>query len=82
MTTVTLYGRKDCCLCDDARDVLKRAQATHAFVLEELDIETDERLLRTYLEKIPVVAIDGVERFELIVDATELKRLLCRVQVQ
>jgi glutaredoxin len=82
MTTVTLYGREDCCLCDDARDVLKRAQATHPFVLEELDIETDERLLRAYLERIPVVAIDGVERFELIVDAAELERLLCRVQVQ
>jgi hypothetical protein len=35
-------------------------------------IETDEALLRAYLERIPVVTIDGAERFELFVDESEL----------
>jgi glutaredoxin len=80
MTSVVLYGREGCCLCDEARAVLLRARERHAFELEERDIEADERLLRSYLERIPVVTIDGVEKFELNVDATELERLLCRVE--
>ena len=31
---------------------------------------------RAYLERIPVVAIDGVEVFELFVDESELERRL------
>ena len=42
-------------------------------MLEERDIEQDEELLRAYLERIPVVTIDGVEEFELFVD--EVSRL-------
>jgi glutaredoxin len=80
MRSVVLYGRDGCCLCDEARTVLLRARERHAFELEERDIEADEGLLRSYLERIPVVTIDGVEKFELSVDAGELERLLCRVQ--
>jgi hypothetical protein len=34
------------------------------------------RPLRAYLERIPVVTIDGVEQFELFVDEAELERRL------
>ena len=82
MTTVTMYAREGCCLCDDARAVIARVQARIAFAFEERDIETDERLLRAYLERIPVVSIDGNEVFELVVDETELESALCRVQAR
>jgi glutaredoxin len=68
MKEVILYGREGCCLCDDAREVLMRVRPRHPFVFEEHDIEQDEALLRAYLERIPVVTIDGVEAFELFVD--------------
>ena len=74
--TVVLFGREGCCLCDDARDVLLRVRAKHPFTLEERDIEEDQQLLRTYLERIPVVTIDGREAFELFVDEDELARRL------
>jgi hypothetical protein len=74
--TVVLYGRDGCCLCDDAREILLRVREAHPFVLKERDIETDERLLRAYLERIPVVTIDGAEVFELFVDERELTRLI------
>ena len=76
MRTVVLYGREGCCLCDDAREVLERARARHPFVLEERDIDSDEGWLRAYLERIPVVAIDGEEVFDLFVDESELERRL------
>ena len=76
MTEVVLYGRPDCCLCDDARRILTRVAEAHPFALTECDVESDDRLLRAYLERIPVVTIDGVEAFELFVDEHKLVELL------
>jgi glutaredoxin len=73
---VVLYGRDGCCLCDDAREILERVRVTHPFTLTERDIDADDGLLRTYLERIPVVVIDGVEVCELFVDEPELLRHL------
>ena len=80
MTQVVLYSRDGCCLCDDAREILVRARERHDFELDERDIDGDDELLRAYLERIPVVTIDGEEAFELCVNADELDRLLCRVE--
>jgi glutaredoxin len=74
--TVTLYGRPGCHLCDDARAALERVRASHPFELREVDIEADDALFRRYLERIPVVALDGDELFELFVDEEALARTL------
>jgi glutaredoxin len=74
--TVVLYGRPGCHLCDNARDVLVQAQERFRFTLRELDIEQDDDLLAAYLERIPVVTIDGAEAFEFFVDAAQLERAL------
>jgi hypothetical protein len=76
MAQVVLYGRSDCCLCDDAREVLMRVREQRPFEFEERDIDGDDALLRAYLERIPVVTIDGVEAFELFVDQAELAQWL------
>jgi hypothetical protein len=76
MTEVILFGREGCCLCDEAREVLLRVRDQHPFVLRERDIDGDEALLRAYLERIPVVTIDGVEVFEFFVDESEMLRRL------
>ncbi len=72
MKTVTLYGRPGCHLCEDALAVLERVRARHDFRLEIVDIESDDALLLAYLERIPVVAVDGHERFVFFVDEPEL----------
>jgi glutaredoxin len=73
---VVLYGRPGCHLCDDARAVLERLRAELPFALVERDIEQDDALLRAYLERIPVVALDGEELFDFFVDEAELRRRL------
>jgi len=70
--TVTLYGRPGCHLCDDARAVLQRLRARFGFALEEVDITTDDALHRRYLERIPVIALDGEELFDFFVDEREM----------
>jgi glutaredoxin len=74
MTTVTLYGRPGCHLCDDARDVLRRMRAATPFEIEEIDITTDDSLHMRYLERIPVIAIAGEELFDHFVDEDALER--------
>jgi hypothetical protein len=73
---VVLYGRDGCCLCDDARTLLLRVRAERPFKFSERDIDRDDGLLRRYLERIPVVTIDGAEAFELFVDESELRARL------
>jgi glutaredoxin len=80
VTRVVLYGRPGCHLCDDAREMLERARAGFVFDLVDRDIEDDDALLRRYLERIPVIEVDGEEAFELLVDETELHRYLARVR--
>ncbi|MDO8210928.1 glutaredoxin family protein [Conexibacter sp. CPCC 206217] len=74
--TVVLYGRPGCHLCEDAREILVRVGADLPFALQERDIEQDDVLHRAYLERIPVVALDGEELFEFFVDEDELRRRL------
>ncbi len=70
--TVTLYGRPGCCLCDEARLRLERVRARHFFALEEVDITSDDVLHRRFLERIPVIALDGSEIYEFEVDEADL----------
>jgi glutaredoxin len=74
--TVRLYGREGCHLCEEARAALLRVRAERPFVLEEIDIERDDALLRRYLERIPVVSLDGEELFDYFVYEKELQRRL------
>ncbi len=72
---IVLYGKPGCHLCDDARTVLERVGAP----FQEIDITADDALHSAYLERIPVVALDGEERFEFFVDEAALRRLVGRV---
>jgi glutaredoxin len=74
--TVTLYGRDGCHLCDDARAALLRVRDRAPFTLEEVDITTADDLHRRYLERIPVVALDGRELFDFFVDEPALLEAL------
>jgi glutaredoxin len=70
--TVTLYGRDGCHLCDDARATLERIRLERPFELLEVDIESDPALHARYLERIPVIALDGEELFDYYVDEPQL----------
>ena len=78
---VIVYSRPGCHLCDDARDVLVQAQERLGFTLRERDIEQDDRLLAAYLERIPVVTIDGAEVFDFFVDEARLERALATPRI-
>jgi glutaredoxin len=82
VSVVTLYGRSGCHLCDQARDqILRIVDGSGSDVeLRELDIEADEELMRAYLERIPVVEVDGRVVSELVFDCDAFKRALHTVE--
>jgi glutaredoxin len=79
VTTVTLYSRPGCHLCEEARATLDRLRENTAFEIDEVDIEADDVLHARYLERIPVVAVDGEELFDYTIDEEALiRRILYR----
>jgi hypothetical protein len=73
---VVLYGRPGCHLCEVALSVIERVRERTPFVLERVDIESDDVLFTRYLERIPVITIDSAEMFELFVDEQALEAAL------
>lgn len=77
MTSVTLYGRPGCHLCDEARAaIIELAADEESVELREIDIDRDDRLLAAYLERIPVVEVEGEEVSELEFDRDAFQRAL------
>jgi glutaredoxin len=76
MTQLTLYGKPGCHLCEEAREVVRQVRERHPFDLEEVDITRDPSLEALYRERIPVIAIDGEEVLELVIEHTELEQCL------
>jgi glutaredoxin len=77
LPTVVVYARPECHLCEQA---LAKLVALHGegyrFELHEIDIESDELLLRRHLERIPVVEIDGIVASELVLDEAAVRERL------
>lgn len=73
MAHVVLFSRPGCHLCDEARAVIQGVRASVAFSFEEVDIERDDALVRDYGYRVPVIAIDGQDRFEVSVDERTLR---------
>jgi glutaredoxin len=66
---VVLYSRPDCHLCDEARAGLR----SMGLEIEEVDIDSDDRLHARLLERIPVVEIEGRVVSELWLDEAAVR---------
>ena len=77
--SLTLIGKPDCHLCDDARAVVDGVIAglgsrddAPGVLLEEVSIASDEQLRERYWEMIPVVLVNGRQHSYWRVDADRL----------
>lgn len=59
MRSVVFFTRAGCHLCEDARVWLDELCAESAFDVTEIDIDAQPELGKQYLEKIPVIQVDG-----------------------
>ncbi len=61
MRVVTIYGKPDCHLCQEAEAVVRQVATRRRFRLEKKNILDDPALLEQYKTDIPVVHVDGQE---------------------
>jgi len=61
MTTVTLFTRNGCHLCEKAKEIIFSLKKEFHFDYEEYDIEERDEWTEEYGLMIPVVLIDGKE---------------------
>jgi glutaredoxin len=77
MTQVVVYSRPGCHLCEEAlAAIVSLHRDGYRFELHEIDIESDDALLRAHLERIPVVEVDGELVSELVLDQAGLRARL------
>jgi glutaredoxin len=79
MATLTLYGKPGCHLCEGARSVVRGVAGARGVEVVEVDVTRDPVLERRYSERIPVLALDGEELFDYVVDGDALGRRLDKV---
>lgn len=73
---IRVFLRAGCHLCDAALAVLRPLADEYDAGLELIDIESDGVLHKLYLERIPVIALDGAELYDFFVDAADLRARL------
>jgi glutaredoxin len=77
VTEIVVYSRPGCHLCEEAIGALVGLhQEGYRFEMHEIDIESDDLLLRRHLERIPVVEVDGIVASELIFDELAVRSRL------
>jgi glutaredoxin len=77
VSEVIVYSRPGCHLCEEAlTKIVALCSEGYGFELREVDIESDEMLLRRMLERIPVVEVDGELVSELVLDEAGLRARL------
>lgn len=76
---VVIYTRPGCHLCEEAKQEMLAANCADQYVLEEVNIESDPRLVERYGLEIPVITINSVKAFKYRLTAAEFKSSLRRL---
>jgi hypothetical protein len=56
---ITLYGKPDCHLCDEAEEKLKAVSEQTGIAYQKIDILSSPALFDKFQHSIPVVEVDG-----------------------
>ena len=71
---LVLYERAECHLCEDARLVLDALIGPDRY--DRVDIDASDELVVRYGFRVPVLAVDGVDRLEAPITEPELAELV------
>jgi len=59
MESIRIYSKKECHLCEIAKEELEALQCDFEFSIQEVDIEKDKIAFEKYKYLIPVIEVDG-----------------------
>ena len=73
---VEVYTRAQCSCCDKAMELLKPFTRRFSLTIKTIDVDADSALKEKYDLLVPVVAINGRERFRGSINPILLERIL------
>jgi len=73
---LVIYTRKDCCLCDEMKNVIHQVAAQTPLALEEIDVDGAPEIQEKYGNDVPVLFINGRKAFKYRVTREELEKKL------
>jgi glutaredoxin len=73
-----LYTRKECCLCVEMKETVRRVTEHWPAAVEEIDVDSAPELQAQYGDEVPVLLINGRKAFKYRLTAKELERRLRR----
>jgi glutaredoxin len=71
---LVVYSRARCHLCEEAMATLIPLTDELDLLLTEIDIAQDDELHKRYMERIPVLVLEGEEIADFFVDEADLRR--------
>ncbi len=77
-TTLTLYTRPGCHLCDDMKAIIDRVARRLPLTVEVVDISADPDLEARYGLEIPVLMVNGAKAAKYRIAEEELTRIVER----
>ena len=76
MTSVTIYSRPNCHLCDEMKAVVARVARSLPLAIHEVDISGNPELETRYGLEIPVLVVEGRKAAKYRVTEEELRRVV------
>ncbi|NHN49881.1 glutaredoxin family protein [Halostella sp. JP-L12] len=77
-TTVTVYTRENCHLCEEALSTIRTVSdaVDRTVDIELVDVDEDPELRDSYGERVPYVLVEGTPKFKYRVDRDELREAI------
>ncbi|MEA5453742.1 glutaredoxin family protein [Sinomonas sp. JGH33] len=79
---IVLVTRRECHLCEAAREVVARVAADAGLPWSERLMDDDAELAERFAEEVPVVLVDGVQRDFWRIDEARLRRTIAAAVAQ
>ena len=73
---IEILTKKDCCLCDEIKEIVNKVLPDYPARLIITDIESDPILYENFKERIPILKINNIESFVYKAHETSLRRKL------
>ena len=75
-TEITIYSRKDCCLCEEMKAVIRQVGRRYPLTICEIDVDTSIELQERFGSQVPILFINGRKAFKYRMTSSELEKKL------
>ena len=71
-----LYTRKDCCLCEEMKIIIRQVAERFPVAIQEFDVDISQELQERYGNEVPVLFVNGRKAFKYRITEKELENRL------